>query len=198
MPYSVYSQLGLGEIKPTSVVLQLADRSIKRPRGIVEDVLLQVDKFYYPVDFLVLDTRSVVDMESSIPIILGRPFLATANARINCRNGLMKISFGNMTLEVNIFHIQKQPRDDDECHQTFMIDKLVEEEVLPQSNSEDLENLLQNSESESSNPCEVATIAAIFKEAQDRGTKFGSPCFQELPTEGENRIHPPRRLQMSS
>ena len=116
MPYSVYSQLGLGEIKPTSVVLQLADRSIKRPRGIVEDVLLQVDKFYYPVDFLVLDTQSVVDMESSIPIILGRPFLATANARINCRNGLMKISFGNMILEVNIFHIQRQPHDDDECH----------------------------------------------------------------------------------
>ncbi|XP_024021735.1 uncharacterized protein LOC112091707 [Morus notabilis] len=56
MPYSVYSQLGLGEIKPTSVVLQLADRSIKRPRGIVEDVLLQIDKFYYPVDFIVLDT----------------------------------------------------------------------------------------------------------------------------------------------
>ena len=97
----------------------------------------------------------------------------------------MKISFGNMTLEVNIFHIQKQPRDDDECHQTFMIDKLVEEEVLPQSNSEDLENLLQNSESESSGPCELANISAIFKESQDKGTKFGSPCLQELPTEGE-------------
>ncbi|XP_062080802.1 uncharacterized protein LOC133785600 [Humulus lupulus] len=56
MPYSVYSQLGLGEIKPTSVVLQLVDRSIKKPQGIVEDVLVQVDKFYYPVDFLILDT----------------------------------------------------------------------------------------------------------------------------------------------
>ncbi|XP_024017304.1 uncharacterized protein LOC112090375 [Morus notabilis] len=99
MPYSVYSQLGLEEIKPTSVVLQLADRSIKRLRGIVEDVLLQIDRFYYPMDFLVLDTQSMVNMESSIPIILGRPFLATVNARINCRNGLMKISFGNMTIE---------------------------------------------------------------------------------------------------
>jgi len=185
MPYSVYSQLGLGELKPTSVVLQLADRTIKRPRGIVEDVLLQIDKFYYPVDFLVLDTQTVVNMESSIPIILGRPFLATANALINCRNGLMKISFGNMTLEVNIFHIQKQPHDDDECHQTIMINTLVEEGVLPQSNSEDLENLLQNSVSKSSNPGAVANSSAIFKESQDRGTKFGSPCFQELPTEGE-------------
>ena len=142
MPYSVYSQLGLGEIKPTSVVLQLADRSIKKPRGIVEDVLVQVDKFYYPVDFLVLDTQSVVSMESKIPIILGRPFLATANALINCRNGLMKISFGNMTLEVNVFHISKQPRDDDECHQTFLIDTLVSEEVQLCSNSDDLDDFL--------------------------------------------------------
>ena len=98
MPYSVYLQLGLGEIQPTSVVLQLADRSVKKPRGIVEDVLVQIDKFFYPVDFLVLDAHSVVSMDSKIPIILGRPFLATANALINCRNGLMKISFGNMTL----------------------------------------------------------------------------------------------------
>ncbi|KAL5582797.1 hypothetical protein UlMin_015239 [Ulmus minor] len=89
MPYSVYLQLGLGEIKPTTVVLQLADRSVRKPRGIVEDVLVQIDKFYYPVDFLVLDTIAIVNTESKIPLILGRPFLATANALINCRNGLM-------------------------------------------------------------------------------------------------------------
>ncbi|KAL5573527.1 hypothetical protein UlMin_023124 [Ulmus minor] len=103
MPYSVYLQLGLGEIKPTTVVLQLADRSVRKPRGIVEDVLVQIDKFYYPVDFLVLDTIAIVNTESKIPLILGRPFLATANALINCRNGLMTLSFGNMTLEVNVF-----------------------------------------------------------------------------------------------
>ncbi|KAL5550786.1 hypothetical protein UlMin_000962 [Ulmus minor] len=99
MPYSVYLQLGLGEIKPTTVVLQLADRSVRKPRGIVENVLVQIDKFYYPVDFLVLDTIAIVNTESKIPLILGRPFLATANALINCRNGLMTLSFGNMTLE---------------------------------------------------------------------------------------------------
>ncbi|KAL5554300.1 hypothetical protein UlMin_041701 [Ulmus minor] len=101
MPYSVYLQLGLGEIKPTTVVLQLADRSVRKPRGIVEDVLVQIDKFYYPVDFLVLDTIAIVNTESKIPLILGRPFLATANALINCRNGLMTLSFGNMTLEID-------------------------------------------------------------------------------------------------
>uniref|UniRef100_A0A2N9I7N6 RNA-directed DNA polymerase n=1 Tax=Fagus sylvatica TaxID=28930 RepID=A0A2N9I7N6_FAGSY len=115
MPYSVYLQLGLGELKPTTVVLQLADRSVKTPKGVVEDVLVQIDKFYYPVDFLILETESVVHANSKIPIILGRPFLATANALINCRNGLMKLSFGHMTLEVNIFNIGKQIFEDEDC-----------------------------------------------------------------------------------
>ena len=60
LPYSVYKQLGLGELKPTSITLSLADRSVKIPRGMIEDVLVQVDKYYYPVDFVVLDTDTVV------------------------------------------------------------------------------------------------------------------------------------------
>ena len=60
LPYSVYKKLGSGELKPTSITLSLADRSIKIPKGTVEDVLIQVDKFYYPVDFVVLDTKPVV------------------------------------------------------------------------------------------------------------------------------------------
>ncbi|KAL6319852.1 hypothetical protein AAG906_036921 [Vitis piasezkii] len=55
LPYSVYKKLGLGELKPTSITLSLADRSVKIPRGMIEDVLVQVDKFYYPMDFVVLD-----------------------------------------------------------------------------------------------------------------------------------------------
>ena len=67
LPYSVYKQLGLGELKPTNITLSLDDRSVKIPKGIVEDALVNVDKFYYPVAL----------------IILGRPFLATTNAIIN-------------------------------------------------------------------------------------------------------------------
>ena len=52
LPYSVYKQLGLGELKPTTKTLSLADWSEKIPKGTIEDVLVQVDKFYYPVDFL--------------------------------------------------------------------------------------------------------------------------------------------------
>ncbi|RVW13730.1 hypothetical protein CK203_087198 [Vitis vinifera] len=108
LPYSVYKQLGLGELKPTSITLSLTDRSMKIPRGIVEDVLVQVDNFYYPVDFVVLDTDPIVKETNHVPIILGRPFLATSNVIINCRNGLMQLTFGNMTLELNIFlYVQK-------------------------------------------------------------------------------------------
>ena len=85
IPYFVYKQLGLGELKPTSITLSLADRFVKIPRGMIEDVLIQVDKFYYPVDFVVLDTDPVAKGTNYIPIILGRPFLATSNVIINCR-----------------------------------------------------------------------------------------------------------------
>ncbi|KAL5555822.1 hypothetical protein UlMin_038058 [Ulmus minor] len=98
MSYSIYLQLGLGELKPTHVELQLADMSIRKPKRIIEDVLFQIDKFYYPIDFLVIETQSRVDLDSKVPIILGRPFLATANANINCINGLMNLTFDNMTL----------------------------------------------------------------------------------------------------
>ena len=108
LPYSVYKQLGLGELKPTNITLSLADRSVKIPKGIVEDVLVKVDKFYYLVDFVVLDTEPIASGPNQVPIILGRPFLATANAIINCRNGVMQLTFGNMTLELNIFHLSNK------------------------------------------------------------------------------------------
>ncbi|RVW63908.1 Retrovirus-related Pol polyprotein from transposon 297 [Vitis vinifera] len=84
----IKQQLGLGELKPTSITLSLADRSVKIPRGMVEDVLVQVDKFYYPVDFVVLDTDLV------------------ANELI--MNGVMQLTFGNMMIELNIFYLCKK------------------------------------------------------------------------------------------
>ncbi|KAL6348468.1 hypothetical protein AAG906_008919 [Vitis piasezkii] len=65
----LYKQLGLGELKPTTITLSL-------------DVLVQVDNFYYPVDFIVLDTDPTIKEVNLVPIILGRPFLATSNAII--------------------------------------------------------------------------------------------------------------------
>ena len=110
----MYKQLGLGELKPTNITLSLADRSVKIPKGIVEDVLVKVDKFYYLVDFVVLDTEPVAEGTNHVPIILGRPFLATSNSIINCRNGVMQHTFGNMTLEINIFHLSSKHKSMEE------------------------------------------------------------------------------------
>jgi len=108
LPYSVYEQLGLGELKPTRTTIQLADRSVKIPRGMLEDVLIKVGEFIFPVDFIVLETEPVRNPRNQIPVILGRPFLATSNAIINCRTGLMKLSFGNMTVELKLFNLSNQ------------------------------------------------------------------------------------------
>ncbi|RVW98334.1 hypothetical protein CK203_034243 [Vitis vinifera] len=130
LPYSVYKQLRLGELKPTSITLSLVDRSMKIPKGIIEDVLVQVDNFYYPVDFVVLDTDPIVKEANYVPIILGRPFLTTSNAIINCRNGLMQLTFGNMTLELNIFYMSKKLitlEEEKGSEEVCIIDTLVEE-----------------------------------------------------------------------
>ena len=140
LPYSMYKQLGLGELKPTSITLSLADRSIKIRKGTIEDVLIQVDRFYYPVDFVVLDAEPVEVGPSHVPIILGRPFLATSNAIINCRNGVMQLTFGNMTLELNIFHLSKRHMHSEEgdCEEVYIIDAILEE----QANEQQVQDLL--------------------------------------------------------
>ena len=140
LPYSVYKQLGLGELKPTSITLSLADRSIKIPKGNMEDVLIQVDKFYYHVDFVVLDTEPVAMRANYMPIILGRPFLATSNAIINYRNGVMQLTFRNMTLELNIFQLSKkhmQPVEEGP-EEVCIIDTIIEE----QANQQQMQDVL--------------------------------------------------------
>ncbi|XP_043687635.1 uncharacterized protein LOC122638850 [Telopea speciosissima] len=95
----------------------------ERPRGLLEDVLVKVDDLYFLVDFLVLDMEST--SAKLPPIILGRPFLATANACINCRSGAMDISFGNKKLRLNIFNASLGPYREDEYFALDMIDEAV-------------------------------------------------------------------------
>ena len=146
LPYSMYQRLGLGELKPTSITLSLADRSIKIPKGTIEDVLIQVDKFYYPVDFVVLDTEPVAVGPNHVPIILGRPFLATSNAIINCRNGIMQLTFGNMTLELNIFHLGKRHMHSEggDFEEVCILDAILEE----QANQQQVQDILTSELSE--------------------------------------------------
>ncbi|KAM6569265.1 hypothetical protein CsatB_017250 [Cannabis sativa] len=99
MPLSVFKRLGLGKAKPTTVTLQLADRSLTHPRGIIEDVLVKVGKFIFPADFLILD----MEEDSTIPIILGRPFLATGRALIDVQKGELKLRVQDEEVDFNVF-----------------------------------------------------------------------------------------------
>jgi len=104
---SVYQQLMFGELSPTRVTIQLAVRLVKVPKGEINDVFIQVGEYIYSVDFIVLKTQPISNLRSQTPIILGHLFFATANAIINCRNRSMRLTFGDMTKEVNVFNLKK-------------------------------------------------------------------------------------------
>ncbi|XP_073133663.1 uncharacterized protein [Henckelia pumila] len=121
MPYSVFRKLSLGEPKSTRMSLQLVDRSIKYPRGIIEDVLVKVDKFIFPVDFMVLDMEEDLDM----PLILGRPFLATGKALIDVQKGELLLRVGEEKISFDVFNSLKFSQNNEECFQLDVVDSLL-------------------------------------------------------------------------
>ncbi|GJU31926.1 DNA-directed DNA polymerase [Tanacetum coccineum] len=122
MPYMMYEKLGLGEPKPTRMSLELADRSIQYPRGIVENVLIKIDKFILPIDFVILDMRE----ESRILIILGRLFLATARALIDVFNKKTKLRVGDEDVIFDVDQSIKRPLNkDDKCYGIDDLDKTI-------------------------------------------------------------------------
>ena len=88
MPLSIYKKLGLGDPKPTAMRLLMADRTVKRPIGILHDVLVIVESFIFPVDYVILECE--VDFE--VPIIPGRPFLATGRALVDMEKGQIEFN----------------------------------------------------------------------------------------------------------
>ncbi|XP_061359172.1 uncharacterized protein LOC133303300 [Gastrolobium bilobum] len=83
MPLSMMKKLGITEVKPINMILQLADRSTKQAYGVIEDILVKVDKFIFPMDFVILD----IEEDTTVPMIFGRPFLATSGALIDVPKG---------------------------------------------------------------------------------------------------------------
>ena len=113
-------------MQPTTITLQLADRSLAYPRGIVEDVLVKVDKFIFPADFVVLD----MEEDSEIPIILGRPFLATGKAIINVQQGKSTLRVNDENVVFNIYKSLSHHDDGITCHAMDIIDHTIFEHVV--------------------------------------------------------------------
>ena len=182
LPYSVYVDLGLGELEPTNITFQLADRSVKIPRGIVKDVLVQVDKFYFPVDFVMLDTQPVVNQGTQFPVILGRPFLATTNAIIHCRGGLMTLSFGNMTVNLNIFNVIKGMGDEEDVCEVNMVDSVVQKYLDNVSYDDPLMSCLVNpSWVEEVTTSESEFLYSIIEHNEVLEVNGWAPKFEPLP-----------------
>ena len=104
MPLSIYKKLGLGDPKPTAMRLLMADRTVKKPIGILHDVLVKVESFIFLADFVILDCE--VDFE--VPIILGRPFLATGRALVDMEKGQMTFRLNNEEATFNICRTMRQ------------------------------------------------------------------------------------------
>ncbi|XP_019240836.1 PREDICTED: uncharacterized protein LOC109220827 [Nicotiana attenuata] len=119
MPFSIFRKLDLSEMKDIGIYLQFADQSTKKPKGIIENVLVRVDKFVFPVDFIVLEMKECTDE----PIILGRPFLATGRAIIDVHQGQLILRVDE---ERVIFYMQKILRfsGDEASYLCFSIDMI--------------------------------------------------------------------------
>ncbi|XP_062100739.1 uncharacterized protein LOC133806660 [Humulus lupulus] len=113
--------LGLGEARPTTVTLQLVHQSVKHPHGIIKDVLVKVDKFIFPTNFIDLD----MEEDANVPIILGRPFLATGQALIDVQKGELKLQVQGDEVVFNVFKAMMYLRASDSCYNVDVIDNGV-------------------------------------------------------------------------
>ncbi|GKB31870.1 reverse transcriptase domain-containing protein [Tanacetum coccineum] len=125
MPYFLYAKLSLETFKPTKMSIRLADRSFQYPVGIAENMLVEVGKFTFPADFVILE----MEEDSKVPLILGRPFLHIANAVIRVKQKQLNLGVGTKRM---IFHIDSTMKhsysNDDTCFSIDVIDEILEED----------------------------------------------------------------------
>ncbi|RYR34380.1 hypothetical protein Ahy_A10g049208 [Arachis hypogaea] len=131
MPLSLVKRMQINEILPTDVVIRLADKTQKQAIGVVENVLLKVGKYFLPTDFVILDME-----ESHLhPIILGRPFLATARVLIDVEKGELILRIDDEQLSFNVFKEEDQEYKESSKHH----DELLKEEASPEAQPAHLE-----------------------------------------------------------
>ncbi|XP_070015555.1 uncharacterized protein [Nicotiana sylvestris] len=142
MLLAVYTKLGIDRARPTSMLLQLADRMVKRPTGILDDVLVQVGKFVFPVDFVILDCQ----VDEEIPIILGRSFLATGRALIDCETRELKMRLNDEEVIFNVQQSMRRPSEYANCSLVETVDMIPKEDDVTLTAKDPLEACLSNLE----------------------------------------------------
>ncbi|CAN6723535.1 unnamed protein product [Malus baccata var. baccata] len=125
MPYSIYVSMNLGELKHDGVIIQLADRSNAYPKGVLEDVSVQVDHLVFPADFYVLEMDES-DHAPSLPILLGRPFMKTARTKIDVYSGTLSMEFDGEVVNFNLSNSIKYPSEDHSCFSIDIVESLAQ------------------------------------------------------------------------
>ncbi|CAN6711727.1 unnamed protein product [Malus baccata var. baccata] len=125
MPYSIYASMNLGELQQDGVIIQLADRSNAYPKGVLEDVLVQVNHLIFPADFYVLEMEDS-SHAPSLPILLGRPFMKTARTKIDVFMGTLTMEFDGDIIRFNLSETIKYPMEDHSCFAIDIVDSLAQ------------------------------------------------------------------------
>ncbi|XP_070014679.1 uncharacterized protein [Nicotiana sylvestris] len=133
MPYSVFKTLGIGQPRPTSMRLQMADRSMKRPLGIIDDVLVRVDKFILSANLVILDCE--VDYE--VLIILGRPFLVTGKAFVDVEEDELTFRVGDEKVVFHVCKSMKQPNSTEVCSFVGLVTAVIVDDTNAMINVDD-------------------------------------------------------------
>ncbi|XP_070034608.1 uncharacterized protein [Nicotiana tomentosiformis] len=145
MPYSVFNTLGIKQPRPTSMRLQMADHTMKRTLGIIDDVLVRVDKFTLPSNFVTLDCE--VDYE--VPIILGRPFLSMGKALVDVEAGELTFRVGDEKVMLHVCKSMRQPNSNEVCTYVGMVNDVIIDDTSATINVDDmLEAVLLNFDDE--------------------------------------------------
>ncbi|GJR10116.1 reverse transcriptase domain-containing protein [Tanacetum coccineum] len=125
MLYSLYAKLSLKTLKPTKMSIRLYDKSFQQPIGIAKNMLVEVGKFTFLVDFVILE----MEEDSKVPLILGRPLLHTANAVIRVKQKLLNLGVGTERMTFHIDYAMKHSySNDDTCFSIDVIDEILEED----------------------------------------------------------------------
>ena len=162
MPLSVVQRLSLGELTPTAITLQMDDRSMAQPEGILEDVLVKVGKFVFPVDFVIMQ----MEEDTQVPLLLGRPFLATGAALIDVQKGELTLRVGDeAAVQFNINRSLEHPNvGSDSCmavRNTSLLNDELNSDCIIQHSINEIEMNFQYLESLD---CEVLSSNLFNKE----------------------------------
>ncbi|XP_062113579.1 uncharacterized protein LOC133824644 [Humulus lupulus] len=183
IPFSIYASLNLSPLEETGVIIQFADRSNAYPRGVIEDVLVQVNKLVFATDFYVLDMEDE-SIPCSTPILLGRPFMKIARTKIDLHDGTLTMESDGEIIRFNIFEAMRYPSDVHAIYSLEVLD-ILSQRVLDLHNEDYLEVALREhlvlTDEDFSD--EITDVIIALNSGFDK--TFKKVAFMDLPISNE-------------